>query len=494
MKRLAKSFGARLARLGLILALTPAVMLAACETAPATGRSIFTAGLSPAEEARMGRREHDKVVGEFGGVYDDPELDAYVTGLGRLIARTSEMPGLDTTFTILDSPIVNAFALPGGYVYITRGLLALAETEAELAGVLAHEIGHITARHTAERYGQSVAATAASIGFGLLFGESAAGLANDALGLAVLGYSREQEYEADLLGVRYLSRSGHDTRAMAGFLEKMLAHSRLEARLRGRPGRADATDITQTHPRTADRIQRAIRQAGVRPVADPIVARDLYLRKIDGLLYGDSPRQGYARGRRFSHPGLGFTFEVPAGFRLSNGPRAVRARDRRGAVIVFDRAQRPSRKPMTRYIAEDWARGIELPDLEAITVNGMEAATGSTRRATRQGASDWRLVAIRFDRDSIYRFIFQTPAEATAELNGPLRRATYSFRRLGRSEASNLAPYRLRTHRVRGGDTPRRLASRMPFEENALDRFLVLNGLNAGDVLRRGETVKIVTQ
>ncbi len=484
--------------LSLVLPLVLPLALAGCETSPATGRTIFTAGLTPQDEARIGREEHVKVLAEFGGAYEDPQLNTYVSSLGRLIARTSELPGLDYTFTIIDSPIVNAFALPGGYVYVTRGLLALADSEAELAGVLAHEIGHITARHTAERYGRTVAASATALAVGLLLGETGSGLAADALGLALLGYSRDQEFEADLLGVRYLSRTGHDTRAMAGFLEKLLAHSRLEASLGGRPGQADAYDITQTHPRTADRIQRAVAQSGVRPQADPIVSRDLYLRKIDGMVYGDRAGQGFARGQRFSHPELGFTFEVPADFRLTNTPQTVVARNPQGAAILFDQVAAPSRAPMTGYLADVWARGLALSGLRAITVNGMEAATASIRvdirRGTRRGPRDWRLVAIRFDRGAIYRFLFDTPRSATAALGTPLRRTTYSFRRLSRAEAAALRPYRLRIYRVRRGDSPRRLARRMPFEDGPLDRFLVLNGLAAGAALRPGQTVKTVTE
>ena len=150
--------------------------LGACATAPATGRSFFTGGLSESEEAKLGAEQHREVVKEFGGVYEDAELARYISSLGTLLARTSELPDLTFTFTVLDSPIVNAFALPGGYVYVTRGLLALAQNEAQLAGVLAHEIGHVTARHSAERHGQATLAGIATVGLGILAGGSAADL------------------------------------------------------------------------------------------------------------------------------------------------------------------------------------------------------------------------------------------------------------------------------------------------------------------------------
>ncbi len=484
-----------LARLLAAGALVLTLALQACATAPATGRNIFTGGMTPEDEVRTGRQEHPKILTEFGGEYDDPAVRAYVSSLGGLLARTSELPNLDWHFTVLDSPIINAFALPGGYVYVTRGLLALADTEAELAGVLAHEIGHVAARHPAERYGQQVLGSVAALGVGVLLGSSAGtAAASDAVGLALLSYSRDQEYEADFLGVRYLARTGHDPQAMAGFLERLLAHDRFQAEQRGRPGEADAFDITKTHPRTADRVERAIQQAGVRDVADPIVARDVYLRKIDGMVYGDSPRQGFVRGRRFSHPELGFTFEVPEGFVLQNTAKRVMAQGPQGAVIAFDRADQPGYGTMTSYLANDWAQGIALRGLQAIDVNGMAAATAWTRLNGRSGTRDWRLIAIRFDRNSIYRFIFATPSSLTSALSTPLRRTTYSFRRLSRAEAVALKPYRLAIYRVRAGDTARRIAHRMPVEDDALEHFLVLNGLDARSGLRTGQTVKIITQ
>jgi len=489
IRKLTRKLTLVLATCGLAAALT----LQGCAQSPATGRSIFTGGLSPEDEVALGREQHPEIVGEFGGEYDDPELRAYVTSLGRLLARTSELPDLEWHFTILDSPIVNAFALPGGYVYVTRGLLALADSEAELAGVLAHEIGHVTARHSAERYGQSVLGSAAALGVGVLLGSAAAAEAtSSAAQLAVLSYSRDQEFEADTLGVRYLARTGHDPDAMATFLRRLLGHSRYEAELAGRPEAADAFDITQTHPRTADRVERAIQQAGGRRIDNPIVARDLYLDKIDGMVYGDSPAQGYVRGRRFLHPELGFTFEVPEGYELANTPKRVVAQNPDGAAILFDAASKPSAAPMTRYLADDWADDISLRDLQALDVNGLEAATAWTRLDTRQGEADFRLVAIRLDRGAIYRFLFVTPSNLSASLSEPLRRTTYSFRRLTGQDADDLRPYRLDIYRVQSGDTPERLARRMPLGDQSLGQLQVLNGLRQGEPLRAGQRVKIV--
>jgi len=321
----------------------------------------------------------------------------------------------------------------------------------------------------------------------------AAEATSSAAQLAVLSYSRDQEFEADTLGVRYLARTGHDPNAMATFLRRLLGHSRYEAELAGRPEAADAFDITQTHPRTADRVERAIQQAGGRNVANPIVDRDIYLDKIDGMVFGDSPAQGFVRGRRFLHPELGFAFEVPEDFELANTPERVVAQNSNGAAILFDAAGTRSTARMTRYLAEDWGRGVSLNDLQALDVNGLEAATAWARLDTRQGQADFRLVAIRLD-SAIYRFLFVTPSNLSESLSAPQRRTTYSFRRLSGQDADDLQPYRLDIYRVKSGDTPGEIARRMPLGAESLGQFQVLNGLRQGEPLRAGERVKIVTE
>ncbi len=477
--------------LGLLLAAALLPLLAACATAPGTGRTIFTGGLTEEGEADLGRQEHPKVLAEYGGVYDDPELTAYVSSIGNFLVQTSERSDLKFTFTVLDTPIVNAFALPGGYVYVTRGLLALAENEAETAGVLAHEIGHVTARHTAERYGQTMAANIAGVGLGVLLGGGAAQAGGALSGMLLTSYSRDQEFEADMLGGRYLARAGYDTAAMAGFLSQLQAHARLEAALAGQPEKADAFNIMQTHPRTGDRIERALEQAGATPVADPLVAQDVYFRKIDGMLYGDGPDQGYIRGRTFAHPQLKLAFEVPEGFRLYNQAQRVMARDGAGkAVIVFDRGPSNYHGSMTGYLTNVWAASANLDGLEAITVDGMPAATA----AIAARGKDYRLLVIRYDATTIYRFVFLSAAERTASLNRPFRETTYSFRKLSAAQAAELKPWRLRIYEVKAGDNPAKIAARMPFAEENLKRFLVLNGFTLVTRLEPGQRVKIVAE
>src|SRR5262249_55323552 len=301
----------------LLLTVLPGV--SGCTINPATGESSFTGLMSESDEVRIGRESHSQVLAEFGGVYENPNLDRYIDSLGQLLARASDRPNLKYTFTVLNSPIVNAFATPGGYIYVTRGLLALANSEAEVAGVLAHEIGHVAARHAAERQSQAVLASIPGILTGVVTGSDAlAQAANTGATAHLQSYSRDQEYQADLLGVRYLTRASYDPLGMATFLEQLQADESLDATIMGRPEVGDQFSIMSTHPRTADRIQRAIQEAGGTPVANPIDERDLYLSKIDGLRYGDDPEQGFIRDREFLHPVLRFTFKVPTGFHMMN--------------------------------------------------------------------------------------------------------------------------------------------------------------------------------
>lgn len=465
------------------------VALAGCTVNPATGRQSFTGFMSPAAEVEVGRQHHGEVLEELGGAYEDPELARYVDSIGQFLASTAERKDLRYTFTVLDSPEVNALALPGGYVYVTRGLLALAGSEAELAGVIAHEIGHVAARHAAERYSRGVLANVGLAGIGIATGSPALSQALGAgASIYLQSYSRDQEYEADLLGVRYLARAGYEPKAMSSLLAKLLAHDRLEAAIAGEP--TETYGLLSSHPRTADRVERAIQAAP--PVAHPLVERLTYLAKLDGLVYGDSPDEGYVRGTAFVHPVLGFTFEVPQGFRLTNGPRRVIAKGPQDAVIAFDRARQANARNMVQYLAAEWGRGLDLEGVEALDVNGFDAATGFATVADASGRLDVRLVAIRFD-DAIYRFLFATPPALTPALSLPLRQTTYSFRRLRPGDPVP-EPQRIRVVAAGPGDTVETLSRDMPFEDFREERFRVLNGLAPEDRLRLGDTVKVVVE
>lgn len=474
-----------------------AMALSGCATNPATGGQTFTGTMSTAEEIRIGREQHPKVIKTFGGTYGGPELANYVNGIGRRLARTAERRDITYRFTVLNSDIVNAFAMPGGYIYVSRGLLALAGDEAELAAVLAHEIGHLAALHHGERKGQDLLAQILVAGLGVAAGRETADVGGLLASGVLRGFSREQELQSDDLGIRYMSRAGYDTRAMAGFLRKLRAEGRLQARRHGKsPDSVDAFNYLATHPAPAARVSRAeARARGVR-AAGGGRSEAVYLGKIDGMLYGDDPKQGFIRGRVFAHPRLRFRFEVPRGFRLFNSEHAVVALGPRGARIQFDMASRSADGPMPYYLGRIWGRklGLRLSGVEGITINGLRAATGAARIRTRDGIQDARLVAIRLDLHRIYRFLFLTPARETARHAVGLRRTTYSFRLLDAPEVAQLRPLRIRIVKTRAGDTIKGLAERMAFDEFGADLFRVLNGLAPNQGLTPGSKVKIVTE
>ncbi|WP_255448511.1 M48 family metalloprotease [Telmatospirillum sp. J64-1] len=478
----------------LLLPSFAALSLAACQVAPGTGQQSFNL-LSPAQEQQMGAQEHPRLLEAFGGVYDENGIQEYVTEIGWRLLQVSETPDAQYTFTVLNSDIVNAMALPGGYVYVTRGLLALADNEAELAGVLAHEIGHVTGRHSASRYSRGMAANLGAAVLGILVGSQELGqVAQTGAAAYLQNYSRDQEFEADALGIRYMSLAGYDASAMASFLDKLRQQASLEARIAGRdPSSVDEFNWMASHPRTLDRVQRAM-EASLSAPPQGSLARDTYLDRIDGLLYGDDPSKGVVRGRQFLHPDLRLAFDMPQGFTVLNQDDAVIGRHPSGAMAVFDGGRLPQAGDMTTYLTQSWGRNSRLSQVEAIEINSLPAATAVTQVDTQRGRMDARLVAIRFDADTVYRFMFITPPNLTQQMSLDLRKTTYSFRKLSAAEAAAIQPYRLRVVRVRPGDSVESLAARLPYDDGFnLDRFLMLNNLQPGQPLREGQRVKIIS-
>lgn len=466
---------------------------AGCAVNPATGRRNLML-MSPQDERRQGAELHPEVVKEFGGVYDATGVSRYVAMVGGGLAKATELPDQTYTFTVLDSPVVNAFALPGGYVYITRGLMALASDEAELAGVLGHELGHVVARHAAQRYSRGLIVGGIAGLLGAVTGSETVGNVVAGVGSLtfVQPFSREQELEADRLGIRYITRAGYDPAAMTTFLSKMRQNSRLEARIAGRnPDEVDARDIMSTHPRTVERVRQAMQLAGAIE-GRGMLGEDAYLARIDAMIFGDSPRHGLARGRTFVHPIAGYRFEVPDGFRLKGLPDAALAVSPAKMLIQFDSAEKPFAGAMTNYIAEEWASELTVEQLAPATINGLAAASAATSLDTSAGLLRVILVAIRFDSRRIYRFLGAAPRESAGPLPAALRQTAFSFRPIDRAEAAAVRPWRLDVVQVHKGDTAYSLSQRSPFDSLKPERFLVLNGLAADRALRAGAKVKLV--
>ena len=459
--------------------------------------------MSPQEEIQVGRSEHPKILKEFGGEYKDSQFNAYVRNVGLRLAKVSDMPSLKFTITVLNDSKVNAFALPGGFVYITRGLLALAENEAEMAGVLAHEIGHVTERHSAERYSQVMAA---NIGLSLLgvltSGSGVGGSINQIAGLGaqlyLQGYSREQELESDLLAIKYMSRAGYDPKAVQSFFQKMQAHTRLDAKMACRSAsEADQFSFFSTHPRTADRIAQAARLAKTAPVRNPRIERVAFLTRLNGLTFGDDRAQGVRRGRTFSHPDLRFEFIVPPNFSMFNRPDKVLARGPQGSAIIFDMVPKQQAKDihdLRHFVTSQWGGNLGLRQAERLVINGQEAYTGASLIQSNDGPKDVRLVAIRARDGLIFRFAFLSPPNMTGPLSTVFRHTTYSFRRLSAAEAAAIRPIRIKVFADKASDTAQSLSSRQPLEKFRTEWFTLINGLGPNQRLRSGQLVKVILE
>ena len=476
--------------------------IAACSVNPATGERRFTAFMSPEDEKRIGADEHPKIIKQFGGAYDEVQVSGYAAQLGTAIVKVSELPDDQFRFTVLNSDQINAFALPGGYVYVTRGLIALAENEAELAGVIAHEVGHVTARHTATRYSQAMIANIGMniVGIiGSVYGapRETAQLLSVGAEAVLSGYSREQELEADMLGVRYLGRAGYDINAMKTFFEKMKAHDELRAAMTGDPTGEDAYNFRSSHPRTTERILQAIQLAENGETSSTRTDRDRFLDHIDHMIFGDDPKQGIRKGRDFIHQDLRITYTVPVGYILMNSPTQVVARHKNGGVIIFDMEDPDKARSITdlrQYLTEDWGRKLSVDNVEKLSINGMAAWTGSLRKNTQSGPRDIRLIAIRGDADQIFRLVFLTPIDAFDTMAEGLKRMTYSFRRLTEAEAAVVKPLRIEVEATQTGDTAETLSKRMSINEFSLEWFNLINTNHQKDSYPAGERVKLILE
>ena len=453
--------------------------------------------MTTADEVRIGREQNSQLLEAFGGAYDDPALAAYVTRIGNTLASKAERTDVTYTFTVLNSPIVNALALPGGYIYVSRGLLALAGNEAELAGVLGHEIGHVTARHHAQRQSSQRVAGAASLGVSILGAIAGVPFARGTQMLAgafLAGYTRDQEYEADLLGIRYMNAAGYDPTAMATFLAKLNGLTALEETILGRDSK-DRLDYFATHPNTEDRVRQALGAAGLAvTAATPMIGIDAYLDRIDGMLFGEPIASGVIRGRLFLHPDLRVRFEVPIDYQLFDSPQAVYAMGPSNSQILFASAQLPVGVSVLEYVREG-ARKMGISDATATKVNNFEAATAWGWIPTDRGQMDFRIVVIRVDADHVYRFGFILPKGSMSAMLSALEQTTLSsLATMTTKEAAQIKPQRIRVVTSAKGDTVEQLAKRMDFETFALRRFQVLNGLTGGGKLKAKTRLKIVVE
>jgi predicted Zn-dependent protease len=448
--------------------------------------------LDPSDVAEA-QRDNAELVQELGGAETGPRA-AYVAAVGHRVGAYSGIanPGQSLHFLTLNSAVENAFSVPGGYVYVTRQLMALMDDESELAFALGHEVGHIAANHAHIREQYAERSTLGVFGqiIGAIFGPGAAGILQARSVLDLLSFSREQEYEADTLGLRYMIQAGYDPAGAAEVLAALSRNSALQARVEGRTNRR-LPEWASTHPLSENRMQRALAEArATGRLGTGVRNRDTFLGELEGIYVDDDPAQGVIEGATFTHPDLRIQFTVPTGYLMSNGTDAVtvsgsagKAQFRQGPPNL-DQAISFAYRLLTRDQFQ-----IAYPRPQRLTINGMPAAITTARVNTDSGLVDASVAAYQWDPQRVYYFVMLTPGGYGVS---PFVSMIRSLRRITPAEAAAIRPRIIHVETVRPGDTLQSLASRMAYRDFKLERFLSLNGLAANAALRPGQKVKLI--
>jgi predicted Zn-dependent protease len=451
--------------------------------------------LNPQDVAEA-QREHAAVVQELGGAETGPRA-AYVESIGRRVGAYSGVAnsGQALHFTTLNSAVENAFSVPGGYVYVTRQLMGLMDDESELAFALGHEVGHIAANHAHAReqyarrsplgvFGQIIGAI---LGPGMM-----SNVLQNRARLDTLSFSREQEYEADTLGLRYMISAGYDPAGAAGILAALSRNTALQARVQGRTNR-QTPEWASTHPYIGNRLQLAAQEArATGRLGTGTRNREIFLNELEGIFVDDDPAQGIIDGPTFTHPDLRIQFTVPQGYLMSNGTTAVTISGSAGKAQFGGGRFNGSLDQYILGAFQQLTRGqmqFPVPQPQHVTINGMPAAVTTARVNTQSGMIDASVVAYQWDATRIYHFVMITPGGSGV---GPFTPMINSLRRISAEEASAIRPRIIHVVTVARADTIQSLASRMAYRDFKLDRFLSLNGLTPNSTLVPGQKVKLV--
>jgi predicted Zn-dependent protease len=430
--------------------------------------------------------ERKRLVALYGGEYQWPKAQTYLNQVLVRLAAASDTPTQPYRLTILNSQVVNAFALPSGDLFMTRGLLALANDTSEAAAVMAHEIAHVTARHALLRAEKEKTEAVIAQASQIIESRQKSDEVQAAAARTIASYSRQQEFEADRIGITVIARAGYDPFAAARFLTALSRSSEMRAQLIGQKG-SDRPDILATHPSTPERIAAAIqvaREFGAPGVGDK--ARQPYLEAIDGMMFGDDPSDGAIRGRDFIHPRLGFAFEAPDGYALENSAQAVLGVANGGTeALRFDSVRAPADKSLRAYLTSGWIDGLLASSIREGSVNGLPAVYADARA----GEWNFRVAVIAFNGD-IYRMIFAVKA-MTPETSRKFDDSIGTFHAVTPDERKMAQPLRLRLAVAGLGDTAETLAAKMVLTDRPVEQFELLNGLDS-DHLTQGETYKIV--
>jgi predicted Zn-dependent protease len=479
--------------LSMLLATAMLGLLVACATNPVTGEREFNL-MSEAQEIQIGQEMDPQVRREFG-IYDDDGLQKYVESIGLRMAKASERPDLPWHFTVVDSPAINAFALPGGYIYITRGIMAYLNDEAELAGVLGHEIGHVTARHAAQQYTRATGAGAGLTLASIFLPEVRpfSQVAETSLGLLFLKHGRDDELQADQLGANYAADQGWNPRGVPGMLNTL-------GRVSEQHGKDGTPNWLLTHPQPEDRVvqiqetvQKLDAEAGGRRWTTD---RQGFLNRVNGVIYGDNPREGVVRGTQFLHPPLRFRMTFPEGWTVQNSPTLVVAQPKGGnAAMQLDVMEKPTGGNLEEAVVQDMRRaGFKPVAGGATTINGLSAAQGTFQGRLRNVGDAGVLATYIRHASQVFRVLGVAPAGAFNSVGETFRKSARSFEPMSEAEAERIRPNVLRLYTVRSGDTWASIAKGPGEGIVNASTLAVMNGRSASEGPRAGEVVKIANE
>jgi len=463
------------------------LLMIGCASNPVTGKTDFVM-MSEDQEIALGRQYHQSVLKEFD-VYENPELQSYVSRIGEALARDSHRKDLVFHFTLLDSPTVNAFALPGGYVYITRGIMSYMNSEAHLAGVLGHEIGHVTARHSVRQHSQATLAGILGSVITAQTGSQSVGDLSNLLGTAwIRGYGRKHELEADRLGAEYLALTGYDPEDMIGVIGILKSQEEFEAARAQEEGREARSyhGVFATHPDNDDRLKEVVRAADRFRTTDVTPPdREAFLKRLDGMTFGPGEAQGVFRGTQFYHKAMDFTLRFPDGWQVENRPdRLVAVSSDNNAAIQLG-SQDLNRRESPREFLED--QFSDLQDGQVID-GSLPGYTGIARLNTPFGQRPSRVAAVFHEK----RVFILLGAQRDGVLQKPFIDTVKSLRRLRDDEIALAAERRIQLARAKPGDTFAKLAEQTTLSNHAEDQLRLLNGMYPDGEPEPGQLIKLV--
>ncbi len=468
-------------RIGLPIAL--ALVLATCATNPVTGRRELSL-ISESQEISMGQEAAKEVAASISPVADDA-LQRYVSGLGMTMARASERPSLPWSFTVIDDPSVNAFALPGGPIFITRGILTHMNSEAQLVSVLGHEIGHITAKHSVAQMSQAQLAQIGLIA-AIIVKPGLAGfgdLASQGLGLLFLKFGRDDEMQADDLGFRYMTGAGYSPTEMAEMFRTL-------QRLGGGSTEGRVPEWLSTHPDPGNRVQKTLDRAAASSLpANLRVERDAFLQRTDGLIFGENPREGFFRQNQFLHPDMQFQLDFPSGWKTQNQAAAVvGVSPQQDAIVVLALAGTAApNQALSEFLNQ---QGIQSQGGSSGSINGLSAASGAFTAQTQDGVLAGNIAFVSHG-GRTFRLLAYTPQQAYGSYRGAFAQSLGSFRRLTDPAALAVQPVRVHLVRLPQSMTISQFHQTYP-STIPVAQVALINGVEANTTLPAGSLVKRV--